>query len=396
MLKIAAVIPAGGTGKRLGAAEPKQFLDLAGTPILVRTIVALTALETVCQVVVALPAGHLARARDLLARRPWRIPIVCVRGGAERQDSVARAVGRVRRDADLLLVHDAVRPLCDRATIERVVDAAWRFGGAIPALPATETIQRVSRRGFVLKTPPRRELFAVQTPQGFRTGILREALQRAARAGFVGTDESSIVRWAGHRVAVVDGSSTNLKITRPMDLAHAELLLGARPRRPRCRVGSGLDYHRLVRGRRLVLGGIEIPFDRGLEGHSDADALVHAICDALLGAAGFGDIGSHFSDRDPAHKDRPSLEFLVEIRSMLARAGWRVGNVDATVLAERPRLAPYRERMREAIAGALDVPAAAVNVKATTTEGMNAEGRGEGISAQAVVLLEAPEDAPAG
>jgi 2-C-methyl-D-erythritol 4-phosphate cytidylyltransferase/2-C-methyl-D-erythritol 2,4-cyclodiphosphate synthase len=390
-MKIAAVIPAGGAGTRLGGPEPKQFLPLAGTPILIRTIAGLTALEAVRQVVVALPAGHLARARALVGQYRWPVPILCVRGGAERQDSVSRAVRRARSDADLILVHDAVRPLCDRATIERVVAAAWRTGGAVPGLPATETIQRVSRRGLILKTPPRRELFAIQTPQGFRAPILREALERAARAGFTGTDESSVVRWAGHPVAVVDGSPANLKITRPIDLDQAEILAGGRARPVRTRVGQGLDYHRLVPGRRLVLGGVEIPFEKGLEGHSDADALLHAICDALLGAAGLGDIGAHFSDRDPAHRNRPSLEFLVEVRGMLERAGWRVTNVDATILAERPRLAPYRERMRAAIAGALGLPAEAVNVKATTTEGMNAEGRGEGISAQAVALVESAE-----
>jgi 2-C-methyl-D-erythritol 4-phosphate cytidylyltransferase/2-C-methyl-D-erythritol 2,4-cyclodiphosphate synthase len=387
-MKIAAVIAAGGTGTRIGARVPKQFLELGGEPVLLRTLSGILAVEDVRQVVIALPAAHIAAARRLLERRSWRAPVACVRGGATRQESVHRAVERTAASADLILVHDAVRPLCDRATMERVIAAAWETGGAVPALPATETIQRVSRAGRILKSPPRDELYAIQTPQGFRAEVLRGALARARRAGFAGTDESSVVRWAGHAVKVVEGSPANIKITRPIDLEIAEVLAGEARGRGEPRVGHGLDYHRLVSGRKLIPGGVEIPFDKGLLGHSDADALAHAICDALLGAAGLGDIGHHFSDRDPAHRDRPSLQFLAEVRRMLDAAGWTIRNVDATVLAEKPRLAPYRDEMRRRIAVALGVAPEQINVKATTTEGLDAEGRGEAISAQAVALIE--------
>jgi 2-C-methyl-D-erythritol 4-phosphate cytidylyltransferase/2-C-methyl-D-erythritol 2,4-cyclodiphosphate synthase len=276
--------------------------------------------------------------------------------------------------------------------MRRVLDAAWKKGAAVPGLPATETIQRVSRGGRVLSTPPRQELYAIQTPQAFHAVILRSALDRAHEENFLGTDESSVVRWAGHPVTVVAGSPDNIKITQPLDLDIAELLITGRREKAvgvsGLRIGQGIDYHRLAAGRRLILGGVEIPFDKGLLGHSDADALSHAVCDALLGAAGLGDIGLHFPDTDPVHRDRSSLEFLREVRKKIEEAGWKIRNVDATLLVQQPRIAPFALQMKRNIAGSLGLDAADVNIKATTTEGMNAEGRGEGISAQAIALLE--------
>ena len=393
--KVAAVIAAGGAGTRMTSAVPKQFLELAGKPILLHTVERVVSLKNVIQVVIALPARQISPARAMLRSQKWRVPVRCVGGGATRQESVHRGVSHAASQADVILVHDAVRPLCDSETMQRVLEAAWQTGGAVPGLPAAETIQRVSRRGRVLTTPPREQLFAIQTPQCFHAGILRSALERAHKAGFLGTDESSVVRWAGYPVAVVPGSPTNIKITHPFDLEVAELLVSGGTRRDALedersmiRIGQGIDYHRLVEGRKLILGGVDILFEKGLEGHSDADALSHAICDALLGAAALGDIGRHFPDSDPRHRDRPSLEFLREVRERVKKEGWSVLNVDATLLAQRPRLAPFMEAMRQNIADALGVLPAAVSIKATTTEGMNAEGHGEGISAQAVALLE--------
>ena len=293
------------------------------------------------------------------------------------------------------MVHDAVRPLCDREVMKRVLNEAWKKGAAVPCLPATETIQRVSRKGRVLSTPPRQELHSIQTPQAFHAGILRSALDKAHEEGFLGTDESSVVRWAGHPVVVVPGSPDNIKITRPLDLEIAELLIskkmgkgeGITMHESGLRIGHGIDYHRLVEGRRLILGGVEIPYERGLAGHSDADVLSHAVCDAVLGAAGLGDIGRHFPDTDPSNRDRSSLEFLREVKGKIEAAGWRIRNVDATLLAQQPRLAPHMPAMRKNIAESLGLDTEEVNIKATTTEGLNAEGRGEGMSAQAIALL---------
>ncbi|MBN2243474.1 MAG: 2-C-methyl-D-erythritol 2,4-cyclodiphosphate synthase [Acidobacteria bacterium] len=376
------------------AGTPKQFLEIAGRPILLRTVENILSVEAVTQVVVALPVEHIAEARSILDRQPLRLEIDCVAGGRSRQESVHCGVRQVRPGADLILVHDAVRPFCGRDAIESVLQAAWEKGAAVPGLTATETIQRVSRKGRVLTTPPRRELYAIQTPQAFHAEILEAALERASVEGFTGTDESSVVRWAGYPVYVVAGAPDNIKITRPLDLELAELLLkrqhgkdGAAMNETGYRIGHGIDYHRLVEGRKLILGGVDVPFEKGLEGHSDADVLAHAVCDALLGAAALGDIGRHFPDTDPANRGRSSMEFLRTVLAGLKAQGWRIHNVDATLLAERPKLAPYIPAMRQNIADALEMSSGDVNVKATTTEGLNAEGRGEGISAHAVALL---------
>jgi len=374
---------------------PKQFLEVAGKPILLHTIESLSSIEGVIQVVIALPLEHIPTAEAILQRQPLRVSVQCTPGGPNRQDSVRNGTAHARQDADIIMVHDAVRPVCDRDMMLRVLDAAWKKGAAVPGIPATETIQRVSRSGRVLSTPPRQELYAIQTPQAFHADILRSALERAHSEGFLGTDESSVVRWAGHAVVVVPGSPDNIKITRPIDLEIAERLLSGKSAgmgkvnmsESNLRIGHGIDYHRLAEGRKLILGGVEIPFEKGLEGHSDADALAHAVCDALLGAAGMGDIGRHFPDTDPAHRGRSSLEFLQEVRTKLEAEGWGIRNVDATLLLQKPRVAPHAPAMRQNIAASLGLNVADVSIKATTTEGMNAEGRGEGISAQAVALI---------
>ncbi len=394
-MKVAAVIAAGGTGTRMNAGVPKQFLEIAGKPILLHTIERIYSLEEVTQIVIALPEEHIPKASAILSRQPLRLDVQCVPGGPNRQESVRCGVNHVRADADVIMVHDAVRPVCDPEMMRRVLDAAWKKGAAVPGLPATETIQRVSLKGRVLSTPPREELYAIQTPQAFHSGILKSALDRAHESGLIGTDESSVVRWAGHAVIVVPGSPDNIKITRPLDLDVAGLLISGNPRdksemevsKSGFRIGQGIDFHRLVEGRKLMLGGVEVPFERGLEGHSDADVLAHAICDALLGAAALGDIGRHFPDTDTAHRNRPSLEFLREVRAKVEAAGWLIQNVDATLLAQRPKLAPHMPAMKQRIAESLGISEADVSIKATTTEGMNAEGRGEGISAQAIALL---------
>jgi 2-C-methyl-D-erythritol 4-phosphate cytidylyltransferase / 2-C-methyl-D-erythritol 2,4-cyclodiphosphate synthase len=391
-LMAAAVIAAGGTGTRMNSAVPKQFLEIAGKPILLHTIAGIAAIEEVAQIIIALPAEHISEAQSILKQQPFRIEVQCVPGGAYRQESVSLGVAHAAPDADIIIVHDAVRPICDRDMMRRVLDAAWENGAAVPGLPATETIQRVDSNGRVLPTPPREELYAIQTPQAFRADILRTALKQAEEAGFLGTDESSVVLWAGHPVIVVPGSSDNIKITRPLDLDIAELLISKRSKGDyagmnECRIGHGIDYHRLVEGRKLILGGVEIPFEKGLEGHSDADVLSHAVCDALLGAAALGDIGRHFPDTDPSNRGRSSLEFLREVRAKIETAGWKVQNVDATLLVQRPRIAPYALAMKRNIADSLGLDMADMNIKATTTEGLNAEGRGEGISAQAIALL---------
>ena len=228
MCRAAFVIAAGGTGTRMNAGVPKQFLEIAGKPVLLLTVEAIAALASVTQIVIALPPEHIARAEAVLADRPLRIRPECVAGGPNRQASVKNGCARVRSDVDVIAVHDAVRPLCPREVMERTLEAAWKKGAAVPGLQATETIQRVSRKGRVLRTPPREELYAIQTPQAFKARLLREALDRAEAEGFLGTDESSVVRRAGHPVTVVPGSPDNIKITQPLDMEIARLLLSRR------------------------------------------------------------------------------------------------------------------------------------------------------------------------
>jgi len=379
----------------MNAGVPKQFLEIAGKPVLLRTVENIVSAPRISQIVVALPAEHISRVREILGRYPMRIPVECVEGGANRQESVHCGVKKVRSEMDVIMVHDAVRPFCTPAMIGRILEFAWDKGSAVAAMPATETIQRISEDGLVLETPPRGELYAIQTPQAFLADILRSSLDRASAENFTGTDESSVVRYAGHPVFIVEGSPDNIKITRPLDLKLAELLTGtsvqvekgADMKDPDMRVGHGIDYHCLVEGRKLILGGVTVPFEKGLDGHSDADVLSHAVCDAILGAAAMGDIGQHFPDTDPANKERSSMEFLKEIRAKVQEKGWAIRNVDGTILAQLPKLSPYMQEMQKNIAAVLGLDDGQVSIKATTTEGLNAEGRGEGISAHAVVLL---------
>jgi len=223
-IRAAFVIAAGGTGTRMNAGLPKQFLEIAGKPVLLLTVEAIVALEAVTQIVIALPPEHIARAEAVFAGQSLRIKPECIAGGPNRQASVKNGCARVHDDVDVILVHDAVRPFCPREVMEHALAAAWKKGAAVPGLPATDTIQRVSRKGRVLRTPPREELYAIQTPQAFRTRLLREALDRAEAEGFLGTDESSVVRRVGHPVVVVPGSPDNIKITRPLDIEIARLI----------------------------------------------------------------------------------------------------------------------------------------------------------------------------
>jgi len=230
--RTAFVVAAGGTGTRMNVDVPKQFLEIAGKPVLLLTVESIVALSVVTQIVIALPPEHIARAEAALNVESLRIRPECVVGGPNRQASVKNGCARVRSDVDVIAVHDAVRPFCPLEVMERTLLAALEKGAAVPGLQATETIQRVSRKGRILRTPPREELYSIQTPQVFRAGLLREALDRAEAEGFLGTDESSVVRWAGHPVTIIQGSPDNIKITRPLDMEIARLLFLRRSRNP--------------------------------------------------------------------------------------------------------------------------------------------------------------------
>jgi 2-C-methyl-D-erythritol 4-phosphate cytidylyltransferase/2-C-methyl-D-erythritol 2,4-cyclodiphosphate synthase len=377
---VSAIIAAGGRGARFGGSQPKQLLALAGVPILKRTVDAFLQGYPFDEVIVALPS-ELARHPP-----PYLDDVMIVEGGDRRQDSVANAFRAVAPSSQVVLIHDAARPLVSSALIARTVDAAIEHGAAIAALQATDTVKRGDWSRVIRGTLPRDEIFLAQTPQAFRIGVLRDALALASTASDA-TDEAMLAEQAGHPVHLVDGDPRNIKITTADDLEMAERLLGAAVP-PSMRIGNGYDLHRLVPGRPLVLGGVTIPFGKGLAGHSDADAVCHAVTDAILGAASAGDIGRHFPDTDPRFKDADSLVLLSRAAEILRDAGYAIANVDAVVIAEEPRLVPHIEAIRGNVARALGIEIGQVSVKGKTNEGVDSMGTGGSIAVHAVALVQ--------
>ncbi|MEW5914566.1 MAG: 2-C-methyl-D-erythritol 4-phosphate cytidylyltransferase [Thermodesulfobacteriota bacterium] len=385
--KVMAVVPAAGLGRRMGAPQPKQFMPLAGRPLLSRTLGQLQAAAAVEQVVLVCPPGQ---EEEVWARcvRPYGLDKVqrVLPGGRERQDSVAVGLAAAAElGADWVLVHDAARPLAAPELFARVLEAAQECGAAIAAVPASDTVKEDDGQGQVSATLARERLWLVQTPQGFALPLLQEALASAQAEGFYATDEAGLVERLGREVRLVMGSRDNLKITTPADLALAEALLAGGA--ATMRVGQGLDAHRLEAGRPLILGGVHVPFEKGLKGHSDADVITHAVMDALLAAAGLGDIGGLFPDTDPAYAGADSLALLAQVVARLAAAGWRPAQVSATLAAQAPKVAPHVPAMRRNLAGVLGLAPEAVNLAATTTEGLGFIGRGEGMAALATATI---------
>ncbi|HOX46337.1 MAG TPA: 2-C-methyl-D-erythritol 4-phosphate cytidylyltransferase [Myxococcota bacterium] len=388
------LVPAAGRGERFGGPVPKQFALLDGAPLLHRTLRALAACPGVAGLAVAVPAERLADPDLLPAELASSGRAVVCAGGARRLDSVRAALQRVPPGVALVLVHDGARPAVTPALVARVAAAAWREGACAPGLPVQETLKEVDAAGRVVRSVPRGPLVLVQTPQGFRREVLEAAyrwLEAHPQAGF--TDDAGLVEASGQPVACVPGEPGNLKVTLPEDLARLAQA-GGRVARAAPRVGHGYDVHRLVEGRPLVLCGVRVPFERGLLGHSDADVGLHALGDAILGAACLGDLGRHFPDSDPAYAGADSRGLLAEVARRAAAAGWRVSSADLTLVVQRPRLAPHLPEMVRAIAGLLALPDDAVSVKAKTEEGLGFTGAGEGIAAHAVAVLVRTEGEP--
>lgn len=381
------VIPAGGTGSRFGHVQPKQFLELAGTPILARTCLVFLELEMVYTVVVAVPADFFEHAAELLrahlSSTHWQRLRITV-GGATRQESVRLGLAELPEEIELVLIHDAARPQVDRATILRCLEGAVRYGAVIAAISVKDTLKCVDDDGMITATVDRTRLWQAQTPQAARRPLLERAFAEAEKAGFVGTDEASLLEAAGIPVRVVAGGERNGKITLREDLQMAEALLA---KESTMKIGHGFDAHRLVAGRDLILGGVTIDFELGLDGHSDADVVAHALTDALLGALGAGDIGRHFPDSDPQYKGINSLLLLSRVQELAEQQGFQLGNADITIVCQRPKLAPHLATMQTHLARCCKVQPQAINIKATTTEHMGYTGRGEGIAAHAVVFL---------
>ena len=385
-MRVSAIIAAGGRGARLGGGVPKQLRTIAGRTLLERSIAPFDASDRIDEIVVVLPA-ELAAAPPAALRRV-RTPLRWVAGGARRQDSVAAGLDAVDPASEVVVVHDAARPFCAPGLIERTIDAAVESGAAVAALPAVDTVKEGRLENgttFVGATLARERIFLAQTPQAFRTSVLRDAIARGGGAD--GTDEAALAERAGHPVRLVEGDPANVKITRAADLASAERLASAAAGPAAPRVGLGYDLHRFAAGRPLVLGGVHVPGPRGLQGHSDADAVCHAVADALLGAAGAGDIGQRYPDDDARWKDASSIDLLREVAESVRDLGFVPGNVDVVVVTEWPRIRPLADAMRERLAAALAVEPARVAVKGKTSEGVGEVGRGEALVVHAVAAL---------
>lgn len=388
-MHVAAIIAAGGRGVRLGAGRPKQFLEIGGRSILDLSLHALAASDRIDEIVVALPPEYVAETAQSWDGRLTK-PLVFVDGGERRQDSVAGAFARTSPRADIILIHDAARPFVTSEIIARTIDAATMHGAAIAAIAVSDTVKQVGEAEGgsrpIRATIARDTIFLAQTPQAFR----REVLERAIAEGqhLEATDEAMLVERLGLPVHVVDGDVKNIKVTTLEDLTAARRRSEGEGFSPRLsRVGTGYDLHRLVSGRPLILAGVRVPFDLGLDGHSDADIVCHAVTDAVLGAAAAGDIGRLFPDTDPTWKDADSIALLTSAVERITALGYRVSNVDVTVIAQQPKLLPHLDAMRDNLAAALQVDRHAVSIKGKTNEGVDSTGRGEAMACHAVVLL---------
>ncbi len=385
-----ALIPAAGAGERLGKGVNKALVEVAGKPILAHTLSVFEACESVGEIVIVTGEQDIEAAGEIAGRFGFTKVKHIIAGGAQRQDSVRNGLAKCSHD--IIVIHDAARPMVTCGMIERSIEKAREMGACIAAVPVIDTIKS-SEEGVVSATIDRRLLYSVQTPQTFRTDLIRKAYDKAYEDGFYATDDSALVEHLGEKVAIVQGSYENIKITTPSDLEIAECRLASRhaeldsASNSTVRTGFGFDVHRLVEGRELWLGGVRIEHEKGLLGHSDADVALHAIADACLGAAALGDIGKHFPDSDPAYKGISSLQLLSRVGELVSAEGYAVGNIDAVIACERPKIAPHTAEMRDRIAEALRTSPDCVSIKGTTTEGLGYTGRGEGIACWATATL---------
>ena len=393
--KTAAIIPAAGIGKRMGLSMPKQCYELGGKPILAHTLQRIGQAGSIGSIILVVPSDHKDWAERLVQEYQLAKVTQVIAGGEHRQDSVQAGLAALPDNVELVLVHDGVRPFVPLAVIENCLAEAQRSGAAMVAVPVKDTLKAVSSDKIIEQTVDRSGVWQAQTPQAAKVSLLKKAYEEAAKQkDFIATDEAALLERINIPVKVVEGSEKNIKITRPEDLILAKAILmesqmdkTVQQDGNNFRTGYGYDAHRLVSDRPLVLGGVTVPHEKGLEGHSDADVLTHALCDAILGAAGLGDIGQHFPDTDQQFKDINSLKILGQVAALAAEKGMMLHNGDITIVAQKPKLSPYFATMQNNLAAACGADPGTINIKATTTEGMGFAGREEGMAAHAVVLL---------
>lgn len=362
---ITCIIASAGSGKRFGGDVPKQFINLGQETVLEMSVRKFQENEKIDRIILVCPKEYVEKTKELTKKFSKVTDYVV--GGKERQDSVYEGLKLVTEG--MVLIHDGARPFVTQDVIDRVIAKA-KDKSVVPCVKVKDTIRTLNGN------LNRDELFSVQTPQGFPAGILKQAYEKAFEDGFYGTDDAGLVERLGEKIEIVEGDYENKKITTKEDISEMNI-----------RVGFGYDVHKLVEGRDLYLCGEKIPHEKGLLGHSDADVALHALMDAILGAAALGDIGKHFPDKDPAYEGISSMILLEKVKSLIYDKGYKVSNVDVTIICEKPKILPHVEKMRENIAGMLGISLEQVNIKGTTTEKLGFTGREEGIAASAVATI---------
>ncbi|MCI1248111.1 MAG: 2-C-methyl-D-erythritol 4-phosphate cytidylyltransferase [Megasphaera sp.] len=389
LLKVSVIVVAAGSGRRFGYERNKLFYSLCGKPVLTHTLERVFAAKRVQEVVIVNSEQDHEEIASIVESLHPRMTVRYAVGGAEREDSVYNGLLATSPDMDIVMVHDGARPLAGPEWYDNAVPVMEHAAAAIYAIPLKDTVklrETVDNTGRAesVRTLDRSRLIAAQTPQIFHRDVLLRAHEYAQAHNLMGTDDASLVEAIGEKIVVLQGDQRNHKVTTMDDVPVLEFYLNGPTEH---RVGSGYDVHPLAAGRKLILGGVEIPFERGLDGHSDADVLAHAIMDALLGAAGLKDIGTYFPDTDKAFKNISSLVLLEKVRQILIENSCRIINVDATLMAQRPKIKPYVSKMIANIAHALQIDKLSVSVKATTTEHLGFVGQEEGMAAQAAAMV---------
>lgn len=391
-MNVSAIIVSAGKAERMKGLD-KQFLNLGGKPAIAHVLDTFLACIEIAPIVLVVPRERIDDYEKWLSDYyGFYKDIKVVAGGTERQYSVFNGLSVLPVDTDIVVIHDGARPFVTQDIIYNGLEIGLKYGAAIPGIPVKDTIKQVDERGDVSITLDRKTLWAIQTPQIFKYELIMQAHMLAAKEGYVGTDDAALVEHMGGDVKVFMGDYSNIKITTPEDVAVAEILLNEQKCSldkllVNCRVGIGYDVHRLAADRELVLGGVRIPYSYGLLGHSDADVLLHALIDAILGAMACGDIGKHFPDNDDSYRGISSMELLREVMEIAKARNYIINNVDVTLLAEKPKMAPYVWHMRRNIASVLGISVNSINIKATTNEGLGFIGRNEGIAAHATAML---------
>ena len=376
---VSVIIAAAGNSSRMGGDVSKQLMTLSGKSVIEYSIEAFSNSELINEIVISAKENEIDTIKEYMLRYPKITKVVT--GGATRQESVANALNSLSEDSEYVAIHDAARPLITTEDIDSIIKETFKYDAVCPVSPVVDTVKRATN-GIIEQTDDRSKLFLASTPQTFKTSLYKEAFFNTDNLQNY-TDDSSIVEAFGKEVHIFVMDKNNIKITTQKDINTVKNSLSL----PQIKVGHGYDVHRLVENRKLIIGGVDIPHEVGLLGHSDADVLLHAIMDALLGAAGLGDIGRHFPDTSNEYKGISSLVLLDRVAALLKEKGYAVSNIDATVIAQAPKLAPYIPNMIANIANALNIAESCINVKATTEEKLGFTGEKLGISAHAVCTL---------